>query len=170
MAHLYGYLWQLGKQPASTFLLNDEYRLSHRPMVASALGLLNGVLRSLDSQHTGAYHTSHGKWLSQHSFFHFFLSHSLLLIVALAIPLLLGWRSRGFDDVKSLLFMDLYLACIIPINIWLGTNYGYTQNSPVAGCILDYLGPAPWYYLWLQLPALTIFRLMMLIAHDKNEE
>lgn len=44
----------------------------------------------------------------------------------------------------------------------LGTNYGYTQGSPVPGCLLDYLGPAPWYYLLLQLPALGLFCLMTL--------
>lgn len=103
------------------------------------------------------------------AFFIFFLSHSLLLVVALAIPILLGWRSKGYDDLRSLLIMDAYVLCIIPINIWLGTNYGYTQGSPVEGCLLDYLGPAPWYYLWLQLPALALFRLMMLPVHDKRE-
>lgn len=104
------------------------------------------------------------------AFFSFFLSHSLLLIVALSIPVLLGWRAKGYDDLRSLLIMDAYLLCIIPINIHLGTNYGYTQGSPVEGCLLDYLGPAPWYYLWLQLPALALFRLMMLAVHDKREE
>ncbi len=104
------------------------------------------------------------------AFYVFFFSHGLLLVVALAIPMLLGWRARGYDDVKSILIMDAYLLCIIPINLWLGTNYGYTQGSPVEGCLLDYLGEAPWYYLWVQLPVLAIFRLMMLFVHDKNED
>lgn len=104
------------------------------------------------------------------SFFIFFLSHSLLLVVALAIPVLLGWRARGYDDLRSILIMDAYLLCIIPVNMWLGTNYGYTQGSPVEGCLLDYLGPAPWYYLWLQLPVLALFRIMMLFVHDPSED
>ncbi len=104
------------------------------------------------------------------AFYIFFLSHGLLLVVALAIPVLLGWRARGYDDLRTLLLMDAYLLFIIPVNLWLGTNYGYTQGSPVAGCALDYLGPAPWYYLWVQLPALAIFRLMMLFVHDRSED
>ncbi len=104
------------------------------------------------------------------AFYIFFLSHGLLLVVALAIPILLGWRARGYDDVKTLLLMDAYLLFIIPVNLWLGTNYGYTQGSPVEGCALDYLGPAPWYYLWLQLPVLAVFRLMMLFVHEHDEE
>lgn len=104
------------------------------------------------------------------AFFIFFLSHSLLLVVALSIPVLLGWRARGLDDLRSLLLMDAYLLLIIPVNLCLGTNYGYTQGSPVEGCLLDYFGPAPWYYLWLQLPVLAIFRLMFLCVHDPQDE
>lgn len=102
------------------------------------------------------------------AFFLFFLSHSLLFLSALSIPVLLGWRARRWDDVRSLLLMDAYVLCIIPINLWLGANYGYTQGSPVEGCLLDYLGPAPWYYLWLQLPALGLFRLMLLPVRERT--
>lgn len=103
------------------------------------------------------------------AFYVFFLSHGLLLTIALSIPLLLNWRAKGYDDVISVLIIDAYLAFIIPVNIMLGTNYGYTQGSPVEGCLLDYLGPAPWYYLWLQLPVLMVFRLMFLIVRDKSD-
>lgn len=102
------------------------------------------------------------------AFIVFFLSHSLLLIVALAIPVLLGWRGTLRDVLRSMLIMDIYLLCIIPVNVWLGTNYGYTRYSPVPGCLLDYLGAAPWYYLWLQIPALAVFRLMLLPVQRRN--
>ena len=104
------------------------------------------------------------------AFFVFFISHGLLMVVALAIPVLLGWRARGWDDLRTVLLMDAYVLLIIPINHWLGTNYGYTEGPPVPGTLLDYLGPAPWYYLWVQLPVLAVFRLMMLPVHDKREE
>ena len=104
------------------------------------------------------------------AFFVFFIAHSLLLVVALAIPVLLGWRARGWDDLKTLLMMDAYLLFIHPINLWLSTNYGYTMGAPIPGTLLDYLGPAPWYYLWAQLPVLAMLRLLMLPVHDKTEE
>lgn len=104
------------------------------------------------------------------AFYVFFIAHGLLLIVALAIPVLLGWRARGYDDVKALLMMDAYVLLIIPINLWLDTNYGYTQGIPVEGTLLDYLGTAPWYYLWAQLPVLAVFRLLMLPVHDRHED
>ena len=104
------------------------------------------------------------------AFYVFFIAHGLLLIVALAIPVLTGWRARGYDDVKALLLMDAYVLLIIPVNLWLDTNYGYTQGIPVEGTLLDYLGEAPWYYLWAQLPVLAVFRLLMLPVHDKSED
>ena len=104
------------------------------------------------------------------AFFVFFIAHSLLLVVALAIPVLLGWRARGWDDLRTLLIMDAYVLLIHPINLWLGTNYGYTQGPPIPGTLLDYLGEAPWYYLWAQLPVLAFLRLLMLPVHDRNEQ
>ncbi len=104
------------------------------------------------------------------AFFVFFIAHGLLLIVALSVPVLIGWRAKGYDDVKALLLMDAYVLFIIPVNIYLGTNYGYTQQVPIPGTILDYLGTAPWYYLWAQLPVLAVFRLLMLPVHDKTEQ
>ncbi len=104
------------------------------------------------------------------AFYVFFLSHGLLFLVGLAIPILMKWRARGWDDLKSVLYIDVYLLSIIPINIWLDTNYGYTQAAPFAGSALDFFGTAPWYYLWLQLPVWGIFRLLYLFVHDKKSE
>lgn len=103
------------------------------------------------------------------AFFVFFLAHGLLLTVGLAIPILIGWRAGRYDALFALFMMDVYLLCIHPINLALDTNYGYTQFSPVRGCILDYFGPAPWYYLVLQLPVLGLFYLMSLfVARRKS--
>ncbi len=104
------------------------------------------------------------------AFYIFFISHGLLLIVGLSIPCILGWRARGWDDLKTVLYADLYLLCVIPINLLLDTNYGYTQYSPVQGSMLDNLGEAPWYYLWLQLPVWGLFRLLYLFVYDKKSE
>ena len=101
-------------------------------------------------------------------FLTFFWSHSMLALAALLIPLVLGWRARLKDTWRTVLYCDLYLLCVIPINHLLGTNYGFTQYSPVKGCLLDYLGSAPWYYLWLQLPALALFCLMRLPVREKH--
>lgn len=93
------------------------------------------------------------------SFMNFFISHSLLLITALVQILVLGWRSRRRDPFLAVLLMNLYIIAIHPLNLQMGTNYGFTTHGP-EGTILAQLGPAPWYYLWLELPALLLFCLM----------
>lgn len=87
----------------------------------------------------------------------FFVSHGCLLLAGFAIPFLLGWRTKKWDDLKSLLRLDLYLIFIIPVNILLSTNYAFTQHGPAEGSIADYLGPAPWYFLCLQIPSWGLF-------------
>ena len=101
-------------------------------------------------------------------YFLFFCVHGILMPAALAVPLLLGMRARLRDVVISQLLMDAYLLCIHPVNLLLGTNYGFTMESPVPGCILDYAGPAPWYYLLLQIPAFALFCLLRLPVKAKN--
>ncbi len=95
-------------------------------------------------------------------YFLFFAIHGILMPAALAVPLLLKIRARFRDIAISLLLMDAYLLLIHPLNLLLDTNYGFTRESPVPGCILDYLGPAPWYYLLLQIPVYGLFYLMYL--------
>lgn len=97
----------------------------------------------------------------------FFLSHGLLLAAALAIPLLADWRARRWDPLFCVLLGDVYILFIHPINLLLDTNYGFTRMSP-AGSMLDYLGPAPWYFLLLQLPALALFSLLYLTVREKT--
>ncbi len=101
------------------------------------------------------------------AFFNFFTSHSLLLIAALIQVGVLGWRARLRDPLLAVILMDIYVISIHPVNLWLGSNYGFTTHGP-AGTILAQLGPGPWYYLWLQLPALTLFYLMYLFVRRKN--
>lgn len=99
----------------------------------------------------------------------FFCLHGILMPAALAVPLLLKMRAHFRDVLISLFLMDVYLMLIHPINLLLGTNYGFTMKSPVPGCILDYLGPAPWYYLLLQLPVIGLFGCMYLFVRDRSE-
>lgn len=100
-------------------------------------------------------------------FFIFFISHGLLMLAALSMPLLTDWKAKAKDPLRSVLLMNAYLVVIHPINLLLGSNYGYTTAAP-SGSILETLGtPAPWYYLWLELPALGLFYLMYLFVRRK---
>lgn len=63
---------------------------------------------------------------------------------------------------------DAYLVLIIPVNIWLDTNYGFTRYAP-AGTVLEYFGSAPWYLLTLQIPALVLLRLLYLTVRVRKK-
>lgn len=41
------------------------------------------------------------------------------------------------------LLANAYLAAIHPVNMLLGTNYGFTVATPAGGSVLDFLGPWP---------------------------
>lgn len=100
-------------------------------------------------------------------YFFFFLSHSALFLAALALPVLRDWRTRTWDPLLTLGLMDVYMLCVIPVNLLLGTNYGFTQEAP-PGSILTHLGPAPWYFLILHLPGLLVFYLLFLFVKEKG--
>lgn len=97
----------------------------------------------------------------------FFLSHGLLFMAGLFIPLVLGWRAQRFDFLKVLLWGDVYLLCMIPLNLWFGSNYGFTRISP-PGSILEYMGNPPWYFLTMQIPALLVLFLISLPVRKKR--
>ena len=100
------------------------------------------------------------------AFFNFFISHTLLLMAALLLIGILKWRARRRDPLIALLIMDTYILLIHPVNLWMGSNYGFTTEGP-AGTILSQLGPAPWYYLWLQVPLIILFYFMYLFVRKK---
>jgi hypothetical integral membrane protein (TIGR02206 family) len=104
-------------------------------------------------------------------YFLFFSLHGILVPAGLAVPLLLRMRARVSDVAISLLLMDIYVIIIHMVNLILGTtNYGFTMKSPVPGCILDYAGPAPWYYLLLQIPVFLLFYLMHLPVKARSKQ
>ena len=100
-------------------------------------------------------------------YFLFFISHGLLLIAGVFIPVVLGWRAEPWDAVKVLLQSDAYILCMIPVNFFLGTNYGFTEFAP-QGSILDYMGGSPWYFLSMQIPAMGVLFLLSLPVRKRE--
>ncbi len=101
------------------------------------------------------------------SYFAFFLSHGVILVAALALPIAFGWRARRNDPWRVQLLGIAYLVCMVPVNWWLGTNYGFTREAPVAGSILDYMGVPPWYLLSMQVPLALLLYLLYLPVKNR---
>ena len=96
------------------------------------------------------------------TYFAFFLSHGVTVITALYLPLALEWKPARWDFLWAFLLANAYLVAIHPVNMLLGTNYGFTVATPAGGSVLDFLGPWPWYLLWMQVPALALMYLLTL--------
>lgn len=92
----------------------------------------------------------------------FFWLHGFVVLGALLFPLGLGWRPRRKAAWSAFLWLQLYVAIAFLANATLDTNFAFLSEKPLQGSLLDHLGPAPWYYLSLEIIALTLFLLLAL--------
>lgn len=147
----------------SVMMFVSAYALWSRARWASAMVYFSVLTASVQALITPAlsFEAPHPRY------FFFFLSHGALFVAALMLPLVQGWRARKWDMLLTLGLMDVYMLLVIPVNLLLGANYGFTQQAP-PGSILSYLGPAPWYFLVLHLPGLLVFYLLYLPVAGKR--
>ncbi len=96
------------------------------------------------------------------TYFAFFLSHGIMVIIALYLPIALGWKPARRDVLWALVFSNIYLIGALIVNLMLGTNYGFTMSVPDSGSVLNMLGPWPWYLIIMQIPgAVLMFALTL---------
>lgn len=95
-------------------------------------------------------------------FFEFFISHALIVLAALYLPLVQSWRPRPRDFLKAFYFGIGYALAMLALNPLLGTNFGFVMRAPAGGSILDLLGPWPWYLLGMMVPAFICMWLLTL--------
>ncbi len=96
------------------------------------------------------------------SYFAFFLSHGITVIIALYLPLALKWKPARWDMLWAIGFGIVFLIGVHMINLCLDTNYGFTVSTPPGGSVLDFLGPWPWYMVVMQAPLLGLCMLLTL--------
>lgn len=79
-------------------------------------------------------------------FWAFWLSHSITFACAIYDLAVLGFRPGWRDLGRASLVSLAYLALIIPIDLWLGANYGFVGNPPPERSLppmVEALGPWP---------------------------
>jgi hypothetical integral membrane protein (TIGR02206 family) len=79
-------------------------------------------------------------------FWAFWLGHTVIAVCAVYDVVVLGfrpgWRDFGYAFIASI----VYVALILPVDLWLGANYGFVGNPPPGVGIppfVDALGPWP---------------------------
>jgi len=80
-------------------------------------------------------------------FWAFWTAHTLIAACAVYDIAVLGYRPSWNDLGRALIVSAGYVALVVPINQWLGANYGYLGNPAAASEVPPFvraLGPWPW--------------------------
>ncbi len=95
-------------------------------------------------------------------FWSFFIHHGVVVIVALYLPLAMGWKPGPGVVPRVLLWNQIYFFSALATNTVLGTNYGFLSRKPDSATLLDHLGEWPVYLLSLQVLAAVLMTLLLL--------
>ena len=109
--------------------------------------------------------------------FHFFISHGIVVCIAIVLPLGLGWRPRRpltRTVNRTFLLLNVYAVIAFSINLLSGiTNFGYLRAKPPTASLLDQLGPWPYYIIPMEILAYALIWLLALpfaLAHRRTEK
>lgn len=100
-------------------------------------------------------------------FWFYFLSHGLIIVIAIYATLLFDLRPSLRSIVRVFSAALVLAAVMAPINWILESNYMYLCDKPPVASILDYLGPWPWYLLALLTHCLALFLRLLLSLLDR---
>jgi hypothetical integral membrane protein (TIGR02206 family) len=95
----------------------------------------------------------------------FFVHHFAVVITALYLPIVLGWRPKcpwWRSPLEVCGISVVYLFVAMGVNHWLGSNFAFVSHPPQNPSLIDHLGPWPVYIFWLLGIAFTLYFLLML--------
>lgn len=98
-------------------------------------------------------------------FIMFFVQHFVVVIAALYVPLVHGWRPKSplwRSPLEVFGISMVYLAFVMVVNHFLGSNFAFVSHPPENPSLIDHLGPWPWYVVALALISLAVFELLAL--------
>ena len=96
--------------------------------------------------------------LGQYAFPHFryfqvFLSHGLIIISALFMTLVEGFRPTWQSVKRVAIYGNIYLLFVFLLNLAIDSNYLFVAHKPETASLLDVLPPWPYYILIIELLA-----------------
>ncbi|QJC53094.1 TIGR02206 family membrane protein [Paenibacillus albicereus] len=95
-------------------------------------------------------------------FIEFFAAHGLLLLAALYMVWVEGFRPTLRSVFVAWGALNAIAAVVFLVNRLTGANYMFLARKPPSSSLLDVLGPYPWYILSLEAVALLLFLLLYL--------
>jgi hypothetical integral membrane protein (TIGR02206 family) len=103
----------------------------------------------------------------------FFVHHFSVVIAALYLPIVVGWRPKmplWRTPLEVYGWSVVYLAVAMIVNRLLGSNFAFAAGKPKNPSLIDHLGPWPWYLLSMQAIALLFFFLLALPFGRKRRD
>ncbi len=98
-------------------------------------------------------------------FIMFFIQHFAVVIAALYLPIVGGWRPERplwRDPLRIFGVSVAYLLVVLVVNHFTGSNFAFVSHAPANPSLIDHLGPWPWYIFSLLGIALVLYFLLVL--------
>lgn len=83
-------------------------------------------------------------------FIQYFLLHGGIIMGVIYLTLGLRRRPRPGVLLRVFLWSQLFPLVVIPLNMYIGANYGFLMEKPDGPTLLDYFGPWPYYILIME--------------------
>jgi hypothetical integral membrane protein (TIGR02206 family) len=101
-------------------------------------------------------------------FIEFFTLHGTIIVSIVYMTVVEGFRPTWGSIPKAVIVTDLFWAFCAMVNSRIGSNYLYTQGKLPTPSLLDYLGPHPYYLIWMEVigVALCILLYLPFALHD----
>ncbi len=126
-----------------------------------------GALQAILTPDLGQYAFPH------YRYFQVFISHGLIIISALYMTFVEGFRPTWKSVKKVAIYGNLYLLFVFIINLLLNSNYLFVAHKPETASLLDVLPPWPIYILIIELLAavfILLFYLPFAIKDGKKKK
>lgn len=101
-------------------------------------------------------------------FFHFFYTHTGIVMTGLYFIWVKGYSPTFIGAIRTFITLNAILPIIILVNLLFDGNYMFLRRKPQNGSLLDYMGPYPWYILWLEFTALMMFFIIWFVFRKRN--
>lgn len=103
-----------------------------------------GALQAILTPDLGQYAFPH------YRYFQVFISHGIIIIAALYMTIVEGYRPTWQSVKKVAIYGNIYLAAIFILNLLIGSNYLFIAHKPETASLLDMLPPWPIYILVIE--------------------
>jgi hypothetical integral membrane protein (TIGR02206 family) len=137
---------------AGFMLISRNYRIYEFVYI---LGI-GGAFQYLMTPDLGIYGFPHFR------FFQALLSHGLLLTSGVYMTVVEGFRPTWKSLLRVILWSNVYMAIVYPINLLIGGNYLFINAKPATASLLDLLPDWPVYIIFMELLGVVTFLILYL--------